>query len=136
MMRSAISGASSSCAAALLLSNRRADAGRARFQLLHTVRTHMGKSDECYASVYQEEDGEGIRGVRLSRQLMQIAGELVDVLELPLEHGEHVAGADLAGRDEPGVPFERLAQTAAGALGLVASTEAGHPEAQSPHHRE
>lgn len=62
-------------AAALLLSNRRADAGRARFRLLHTVRTHMGKSDECYAAVYQEEDDEGIRGVRLSRQIMQIAGD-------------------------------------------------------------
>merc|ERR1719453_1180885 len=35
-------------AAALLLSNRPRDRSRARFQLLHTVRTHMGRNDECY----------------------------------------------------------------------------------------
>ena len=62
-------------AAALLISNRRADASRARFMLRHTVRTHMGSSDECYSSVYQQEDDEGIRGVRLSKQIMQIAGD-------------------------------------------------------------
>ena len=62
-------------AAALLLSNRRSDAGRARFRLCHTVRTHMGMSDECYNSVYQKEDSEGIRGVSLSKQIMQIAGD-------------------------------------------------------------
>lgn len=62
-------------AAAMLLSNRRRDAGRARFKLCHTVRTHMGKEDSCYRSVYQEEDADGIRGVRLSKQIMQIAGD-------------------------------------------------------------
>ena len=62
-------------AAALLLSNRPADARRARFRLLHTVRTHMGKSDECYKAVFQEEDSEGVRGVRLSKQIMHIAGD-------------------------------------------------------------
>ena len=45
-------------AAALLLSNRRADRRRARFKLLHTVRTHLGKNDGCYRSVFQEEDAE------------------------------------------------------------------------------
>ena len=62
-------------AAAILLSNRKKDAGKARFRLLHTVRTHMGKSDECYRAVFQEEDDEGVRGVRLSKQIMQIAGD-------------------------------------------------------------
>ena len=62
-------------AAAMLLSNRRADRRRARFKLLHTVRTHLGQSDECYRAVYQEEDAEGVRGVRLSKQIMQIAGD-------------------------------------------------------------
>ena len=62
-------------AAAILLSNRAADRRRARFQLLHTVRTHIGKNDEAYRSVYQEEDAAGIRGVRLSKQIMQIAGD-------------------------------------------------------------
>ena len=62
-------------AAALLLSNARHDARRARFSLSHIVRTHMGKNDECYRSVFQEEDDDGIRGVRLSKQIMQIAGD-------------------------------------------------------------
>jgi 3-ketoacyl-CoA synthase len=62
-------------ASALLLSNRHADASRARFQMMHTVRTHLGKSDECYRAVFQEEDSEGVRGVRLSKQIMQIAGD-------------------------------------------------------------
>jgi len=66
-------------AAALLLSNRRCDARRARFQLLHTVRTHTGQSDDCYKSVFQEEDNEGIKGVRLSKQIMQIAGDALKI---------------------------------------------------------
>ena len=59
-------------AAAILLSNRRADRRRARFRLLHLVRTHLGKKDDCYRSVFQEEDEEGVRGVRLSKQIMQV----------------------------------------------------------------
>ena len=39
------------------------------------MRTHIGKNDEAYRSVYQEEDAAGIRGVRLSKQIMQIAGD-------------------------------------------------------------
>jgi len=62
-------------AAALLLSNRRADRRRARFKLLHAVRTHMGGQDECYRAVFQEEDNDGVRGVRLSKQIMNIAGD-------------------------------------------------------------
>merc|ERR1719421_572192 len=62
-------------AAAVLLSNRRADKSRARFRLLHTVRTHLGQVDECYKAVFQQEDDEGVRGVRLSKQIMQIAGD-------------------------------------------------------------
>jgi 3-ketoacyl-CoA synthase len=62
-------------AAAILLSNRAADRGRARFRLLHTVRTHIGRSDESYGAVYQDEDAEGVRGVRLSKQIMNIASD-------------------------------------------------------------
>jgi len=62
-------------AAAMLLSNRRSDRRHARFRLCHIVRTHMGQSDECYRAVFQEEDAAGVRGVRLSKQIMQIAGD-------------------------------------------------------------
>ncbi|CAN6324271.1 unnamed protein product [Urochloa humidicola] len=61
--------------AAALLSNRRADAGRAKYRLLHTVRTHKGAVDECYDCVTQREDDTGRVGVSLSSELTNVAGE-------------------------------------------------------------
>lgn len=53
----------------------RKDVSRAQMRLSHTVRTHVGSKDECYESVIQKEDPNGVIGVRLSRQIMEIAGE-------------------------------------------------------------
>lgn len=61
--------------AAVLLSNRAADRRRAKYQLVHTVRTHRGASDRSYGCVTQEEDPEGNVGVSLSKELMSVAGE-------------------------------------------------------------
>jgi 3-ketoacyl-CoA synthase len=61
--------------AAVLLSNKRSDRRRAKYQLVHTVRTHRGASDQSYGCVSQEEDGEGLVGVSLSKELMSVAGE-------------------------------------------------------------
>ena len=61
--------------AAALLSNRHVDAGRPKYRLLHTVRTHKGAADECYGCVYQHEDGTGRVGVSLARELMAVAGD-------------------------------------------------------------
>jgi 3-ketoacyl-CoA synthase len=61
--------------AAVLLSNRGSDRRRAKYQLVHTVRTHRGASDQSYGCVTQEEDGEGHVGVSLSKELMSVAGE-------------------------------------------------------------
>ena len=61
--------------AAVLLSNRLCDRPRAKYALLHTVRTHRGGDDPAYDCIYQEEDKQGIRGVRLSKQIMEVAGE-------------------------------------------------------------
>jgi 3-ketoacyl-CoA synthase len=61
--------------AAVLLSNRGSDRRRAKYQLVHTVRTHRGASDQSYGCVTQEEDGEGRVGVSLSKELMSVAGE-------------------------------------------------------------
>lgn len=62
--------------AAVLLSNRRAERRRAKYQLMHTVRTHRGgASDRSYACVTQEEDGAGNVGVSLSKELMSVAGD-------------------------------------------------------------
>ncbi|KAG6582344.1 3-ketoacyl-CoA synthase 11, partial [Cucurbita argyrosperma subsp. sororia] len=62
-------------AAAILLSNRPADRRRSKYQLIHTVRTHKGSDDKCYNCVFQQEDDTGRVGVRLSKDLMAVAGE-------------------------------------------------------------
>ncbi|KAL5224741.1 hypothetical protein ABZP36_011380 [Zizania latifolia] len=61
--------------AAILLSNRRADRRRAKYQLIHTVRTHRGAHDQSFGCVTQEEDDAGQVGVSLSKELMVVAGE-------------------------------------------------------------
>jgi 3-ketoacyl-CoA synthase len=44
--------------AAILLSNKRWDAGRAKYELQHVVRTTLS-SDEAFGCVYQMEDDKG-----------------------------------------------------------------------------
>uniref|UniRef100_A0A0E0M5L7 3-ketoacyl-CoA synthase n=1 Tax=Oryza punctata TaxID=4537 RepID=A0A0E0M5L7_ORYPU len=61
--------------AAALLSNRGGDARRAKYRLLHTVRTHKGATDGCFGCVYQREDDGGKVGVSLARELMAVAGD-------------------------------------------------------------
>nr|CAB3496644.1 unnamed protein product [Digitaria exilis]CAB3501564.1 unnamed protein product [Digitaria exilis] len=62
-------------AAAILLSNRRREARRAKYRLVHVVRTHKGADDRAYRCVYQEEDDQGYSGISLSKELMAIAGD-------------------------------------------------------------
>eukprot|EP00899_Mesostigma_viride_P022488 jgi/Mesvir1/3423/Mv11925-RA.1 len=61
--------------AAMLLSSRRRDRWRAKYELLHVVRTHKGADDKSYNCVFQKEDKEGNTGVMLSKDLMAIAGD-------------------------------------------------------------
>ncbi|RWR88907.1 3-ketoacyl-CoA synthase 1 [Cinnamomum micranthum f. kanehirae] len=61
--------------AALLLSNRRKDRKRSKYQLVQTVRTHKGSDESSYNCVYQREDDKGIVGVSLARELMAVAGD-------------------------------------------------------------
>ncbi|KAJ6852536.1 3-ketoacyl-CoA synthase 11-like [Iris pallida] len=61
--------------AAVLLSNRRADRGRSKYQLLHAVRTHTGAAERCFSCINQEEDEAGVVGVSLSKDLMSVAGD-------------------------------------------------------------
>lgn len=61
--------------AAVLLSNRPSDMKRAKYRLLHVVRTHRGADDKAYRCVFQEEDSKGKSGISLSKHLMLIAGE-------------------------------------------------------------
>ncbi|CAN0900297.1 3-ketoacyl-CoA synthase 11 [Linum grandiflorum] len=61
--------------AAILLSNKRSDRRRSKYELVHTVRTHKGADDKCFSCVTQEEDGNGKVGVTLSKDLMAVAGD-------------------------------------------------------------
>ncbi|KAJ4965972.1 hypothetical protein NE237_017821 [Protea cynaroides] len=60
--------------AAVLLSNKSSDRRRAKYKLLHLVRTHRGADDTAFRCVYQEQDNTGKTGVSLSKDLMAIAG--------------------------------------------------------------
>ncbi|KAL2469364.1 3-ketoacyl-CoA synthase 4 [Forsythia ovata] len=60
--------------AAMLLSNKPSDKKRAKFKLVHVVRTHKGADDTAFKCVYQEQDENGKTGVSLSKDLMAIAG--------------------------------------------------------------
>ncbi|XP_022775978.1 3-ketoacyl-CoA synthase 6-like [Durio zibethinus] len=61
--------------AAILLSNHRSERWRAKYHLVHVVRTHKGADDKAYRCVFEEEDKEGKVGISLSKDLMAIAGE-------------------------------------------------------------
>ncbi|KAL8229267.1 hypothetical protein R6Q57_014167 [Mikania cordata] len=62
-------------AAALLLSNKRRERSRAKYKLVHVVRTHKGSDDRAYKCVYEQEDPQGLVGINLSKDLMVIAAE-------------------------------------------------------------
>ncbi|KAL4389421.1 hypothetical protein HN51_010303 [Arachis hypogaea] len=59
---------------AVLLSNKGSDKRRAKYKLVHVVRTHKGADDKAFRCVYQEQDDDGKTGVSLSKDLMAIAG--------------------------------------------------------------
>eukprot|EP00878_Enallax_costatus_P002014 GHUV01002178.1.p1 GENE.GHUV01002178.1~~GHUV01002178.1.p1 ORF type:complete len:506 (+),score=137.11 GHUV01002178.1:244-1761(+) len=61
--------------AAILLSNKRKETWRAKYQLQHVVRTNLAANDAAYGCVFETEDDTGIRGVKLSKELMSVAGE-------------------------------------------------------------
>ncbi|THG21329.1 3-ketoacyl-CoA synthase 4-like [Camellia sinensis] len=61
--------------AAMLLSNKPAERKRAKYKLVHVVRTHCGANDQAFNCVYQEQDNNGKTGVSLSKDLMAIAGQ-------------------------------------------------------------
>ncbi|KAK7351405.1 hypothetical protein VNO77_10840 [Canavalia gladiata] len=61
--------------AAILLSNKRWDRLRSKYQLVHTVRTHKGADDKCFSCVTQREDDAERVGVSLSKDVMAVAGD-------------------------------------------------------------
>mmetsp|Transcript_15144 Transcript_15144/g.34981 ORF Transcript_15144/g.34981 Transcript_15144/m.34981 type:complete len:537 (-) Transcript_15144:76-1686(-) len=63
--------------AAMLLSNSWAHAHKAKYKLLHTLRK-QGIDDESYECVFECEDENGNRGVRLSKQIVKVAGRAME----------------------------------------------------------
>nr|XP_043623498.1 3-ketoacyl-CoA synthase 10 [Erigeron canadensis] len=62
-------------ASAVLLSNRGRDYRRAKYRLEHIVRTHKGADDRYFKSVYQEEDEQRFKGLKISKDLVEIGGD-------------------------------------------------------------
>ncbi|CAI0448304.1 unnamed protein product [Linum tenue] len=60
---------------AILMSNRRRDYTRSKYRLEHIVRTHKGADDRSFRCIYQEEDEEKHKGLKVSIDLVEIGGE-------------------------------------------------------------
>ncbi len=63
--------------AAIVLSNSWMDGRRAWYKLLHTVRV-QSNSEEAYNCVYEAEDDDHHRGVRLSKEIVKVAGKCME----------------------------------------------------------
>ncbi|KAK1406796.1 hypothetical protein QVD17_38404 [Tagetes erecta] len=61
------------CAAALVTNDPRRRS-TAKMELMHSLRTHHGADDSAYRAAFQEEDGKGITGVSLTKDLIRVAG--------------------------------------------------------------
>ncbi|KAJ7966336.1 3-ketoacyl-CoA synthase [Quillaja saponaria] len=60
---------------AVLISNKCRDHSRAKYRLEHIVRTHKGAHDSSFRCVYQEEDEQGFKGLKVSKDLVEIGGD-------------------------------------------------------------
>jgi 3-ketoacyl-CoA synthase len=60
-----------------LLSNKWSDAFTSQFKLLTSVRTQY-VSDESVGCVYDTEDEAGVHGVRLSKDIVKVAGRAME----------------------------------------------------------
>merc|ERR1712087_199667 len=87
---------------ALILSSRRSDAPRSKYELLYTGRVQMS-DDESYEAVYEKEDSEGNRGVALSKEIVNVAGRAMKAnfaqlgrRILPLSEKAKVVGSRVA----------------------------------------
>lgn len=63
--------------AAMVLSNKWTDGRRAWYKLLHTVRV-QGAGEDAYQCVFEAQDKDGKRGVRLSKEIVKVAGKCME----------------------------------------------------------
>ncbi|XP_047326675.1 3-ketoacyl-CoA synthase 4-like [Impatiens glandulifera] len=59
---------------AVIISNKSSDRRRAKYKLVHVVRTHCGADDRAFNCVCQVPDDNGTMGISLSKDLMAVAG--------------------------------------------------------------
>ncbi|KAI9082309.1 hypothetical protein K1719_035732 [Acacia pycnantha] len=62
---------------ASLLSNHPSDRHRSKYQIIHTLRTHLASDDRSYNCIFQQEDDQNIIGVSISKDLMNVAGQVL-----------------------------------------------------------
>ena len=55
------------------LARRAADRKVAKYQLMHSVRSHIGADDDAFNAIRQREDEDGIRGILLQRNVVPTA---------------------------------------------------------------
>ena len=61
----------------MVISNKWMDGSRAWFKLLHSVRV-QNNTEDAFNCVFECEDEEGLRGVRLSKEIVKVAGKTME----------------------------------------------------------
>lgn len=64
--------------AAVMLTSKESERPRAKYELQHLVRVHLGADDVAYECVFQREDDRGVVGVELNRDLVKVAGKALE----------------------------------------------------------
>ena len=89
--------------AAVMLTSKETERPRAKYELQHLVRVHLGADDVAYECVFQREDDRGVVGVELNRDLVKVAGKALErnltkmaPLVLPLSEQLRFAGTAVA----------------------------------------
>ncbi|CAK0733116.1 hypothetical protein CVIRNUC_000228 [Coccomyxa viridis] len=59
--------------ACAIMSNRPDDSVRAKYRLVHTVRTHLGRHKDAFSCMGDAEDTAGMRGIHLQRNVVAVA---------------------------------------------------------------
>ncbi|KAI9109067.1 hypothetical protein K1719_020022 [Acacia pycnantha] len=62
---------------ASLLSNHPSDRQRSKYQIIHTLRTHMASDNRSYNCIFQQDDDQNIIGISMSKDLMNVAGQVL-----------------------------------------------------------
>ncbi|XP_054797674.1 3-ketoacyl-CoA synthase 2-like [Prosopis cineraria] len=62
---------------ASLLSSHPSDRHRSKYQIIHTLRTHMASDDKSYKCVFQQDDDQHEIGISISEDLTNVVGQVV-----------------------------------------------------------